>query len=107
MLQRMFYMEISMFQNFDLSWLIIAIMGISAGIILRIVAVKRQQDFKDSTIAVVIMCLLMHAPNFMSPMESGTRKFLTLSIVATLAPVTTFMVVGFLLMHLSKKCTDR
>ena len=99
MLQRLFYLEISMFQNFDLSWLIIAVMGISLGVIIRILAVKRQQDFKDTMIAVIIMCLLMHAPNFISPMENGTRKFLTVSIVATLAPVTTFMVIGFLMTH--------
>ena len=107
MLQRIFRIEIAMLQNLD-SWKLVIITGILLGILIRTMGVRRQKDFKDTFVAVVFMWGLIHATNLLN-YPSGTvyRRTLALSVIAVFCPVTTFMVLGFLLMHLIKKFTDR
>ena len=103
MLQRMFYIEIALLQNIG-PWKYAIILGLVTGVVMRLMGVRRQKDFGDSMVAVLLMWVLIHTTNIVV-YPSGTiyTPTLALSVVATLCPVTTFMVIGFVITHLVVK----
>ena len=102
MLQRMFCMEIAMVNNWT-SWLLVALLGLSIGCLFRL---KAKRDIKDNFVAILIMWTLTHAISFVNaPSGYGMMPVLSLSVIAMLSPVTTFMLIGFVLTHVVVKIT--
>ena len=105
MLQRMFYIEIALLQNIG-RWKYAIILGLVTGIVMRLMGVRRQKDFGDAMVAVLLMWILIHSTNiFIYPSGTIYTPTLALSIIATLCPVTTFMLIGFVLTHVVVKIT--
>ena len=100
MLQRIFSMEIALFQNMR-AWIGVIILGLLVGLFVRLLAVRRKKDFGDAVGAVALIWLLIHAANVVVyPVGTIYTPITAMSIVAVLGPITTFMVLGFLVTHL-------
>ena len=107
MMRRIFCMEIALFQNIG-AWIGVIIVGLLLGVVVRLMAVRRQKDFRDAIGAVLLMWALIHASNIVVyPAGTIYTPITAMSIVAILCPVSTFMIIGFLVMHLVVKWKRR
>lgn len=96
-------MEIVLLDNIG-TWIGVIILGLLIGVIMRLISVRRQKDFGDAAGAVILMWALVHVTNIMFyPAATIYTPITAMSIVAILCPVSTFMVIGFLVMHLVMK----
>ena len=103
MMQRIFCMEIALFQNIG-AWIGVIIVGLLIGVVVRFLAVRRQKDFRDAIGAVLLMWALIHACNIVVyPPGTIYTPITAMSLVAILSPVCTFMIIGFLVTHLVVK----
>lgn len=107
MLAKFFYGDIIIFTTTDWSWAGFALIGLLLGLFLRLYAVRRKSEFKGTFTGLVIIWFVLHISSYIS--ETGTAAglpILLLSAVASLSPVSTFMIIGFLLTHMVKKVKD-
>lgn len=107
MLKNFFYWEIFLFTTTDWNWASFVIIGLLLGIFLRNFAVRRKSEFKDTLTGLVIIWFFLHVISYIV-VTVGTPRFhiLVMSMLSALAPVFTFALISFLLVHILKKVKD-
>ena len=96
MLEKMFYWEISVFTEPDISWIVMALVGIVIGILLGSCAVRRRDEFKEVVGVLAITWGILHLFNLMYVSIGPARLGVFISsVLAALSPISTFSLLGF------------
>lgn len=107
MLKNFLHWDILIFTTTDWSVAGFVVIGLLLGMFIRLYAVRRKSEFKDTFTGLCIIWLGLHICSYLV-FAIGLRNMaiLLLSAIASLSPVSTFMVIGFLLTHIYKKVKD-
>ena len=108
MLKLFLHWEILMFTTTDWSWAGFVLIGLVLGRFLRLFAVRRKSEYKETLAGLCVIWLTLHIINlaFMLKDPSGFPTLL-LSMLSSFAPVATFTVIGFLLTDVIKRLKDK
>ncbi len=107
MLAKFFHWDIIIFTTTDWSWAGFVLIGLLLGLFLRLFAVRRKSEFRGTFTGLAIVWSGLHICSYISAAQKAAGlPTLLLSVVASLSPVSTFTLIGFLLMHLVKKVKD-
>ena len=108
MLKLFLHWEILMFTTTDWSWAGFVLIGLVLGRFLRLFAVRRKSEYKETLVGICVILLTLHIINlaFMLKDPSGFPTLL-LSMLSSFAPVATFTVIGFLLTDVIKRLKDK
>ena len=107
MLKNFLHWEILLFTTSDWSWTGFILVGLLLGVFIRLFAVRRKSEFKGVFTGISCIWLLLHIISMIF-VASGITGLATLlmSALSALAPVSTFVVFGFLLTHMVKSVKD-
>ncbi|MBR5805511.1 MAG: hypothetical protein IKY30_01905 [Oscillospiraceae bacterium] len=108
MLKLFLHWEILMFTTTDWSWAGFVRIGLVLGRFLRLFAVRRKSEYKETLAGICVIWRALHIINlvFMLKDPSGFPTLL-LSMLSSFAPVATFTVIGFLLTDVIKRLKDK
>lgn len=108
MLKLFLHWEILMFTTTDWSWAGFVLIGLVLGRFLRLFAVRRKSEYKETLMGICVIWLALHIINlaFMLKDPSGFPTLL-LSMLSSFAPMATFTAIGFLLTDVIKRLKDK
>lgn len=99
MLAKFFSWEIFLFTTTNYFHAGLVIVGLLVGVVLRNFAVRRRDEFRDVLVGLFVIWLGFHIINYFAQ----TRvNMIVLSMLSCLAPVSTFAIISFLLVHTVK-----
>jgi len=106
-LKNFLHWEILLFTTSDWSWTGFILVGLLLGVFIRLFAVRRKSEFKGVFTGICCIWFGLHIINLLF-VTNGITGLATLlmSALSALAPVSTFMVFGFLLTHMVKSVKD-
>ena len=107
MLEKFLHWDILIFTTPDWSVAGFVLVGLLLGLFLCLYAVRRKSEFKDTLIGLIIIWFGLHICSYLFFTRGPTSlTTLFLSALSSLSPVSTFMVIGFILTHMIKKVKD-